>query len=260
MKKLFLLLFLLPFYCFAQDGNYIVDYELIRTVSDFTFNADGRLTVDSKNNISKFKLSQYRNLLKDGSKIYNEREKDTAIVLGSNRVCYDDTFFYYDFKNDSIHSILYNKYCDSKVLIKDYIHYPEWDIKNEFKKIGEYNAQKAIAFVYDRTWTVYFTNELPITGGPWRLIGLPGLILEATENTSTYEFQLLKIEKQKEYAEITKPYHKNESTFEEFVKKSVKRQTDEMYFRLSNMGGDTYDVDKSNFPLYETLDFIEKRE
>lgn len=259
MKKLFLLL-LIPFYCFAQNNSYTVDYELIRTKEPFVFNADGTLYIDLKNNVSNFTLSQYKNLLKDGEEKHDSESGETLTVLGSNRICFDNREYYHDFKKDSSYTILYNLYCQNKVLIKDSINYPKWEIKNEFKKIGEYNAQKAIAFIYDRTWTVYFTNELPINGGPWRLIGLPGLVLEATENTSTYEFRLLKIEKQKEYAEIARPYHKNESTFDEFVKKSVKRQTDEMYFRLSNMGDDTYGVDKSNFPLYETVDFIEKRE
>ena len=88
---------------------------------------------------------------------------------------------------------------------------------------------------------------------------MPGLVLEATENTSTYQFKLTKIKKNDEFCEISKPTHNKESTFKEFVKKAIKRQTDEMYYRLSSFGDTTFEIDKNDFTLYETLDFIEKR-
>jgi len=255
MKLLFLLL--TSIYGFSQNNNYIANYEFIRTKGQFVFYADGLLKIG--NNTSKFELSQYKNLLKDKEKQYDNKLNDTITVLGSNRICLDKKIYYHNFKKDSTYSILYNKYCRSKVIINDILIYPDWKIENNFKKIGEYNAQKATAFIYDRTWTVYFTNELRINGGPWRLIGLPGLVLEATENTSTYQFKLTKIKKNDEFNEIYKPIHNKESTFKEFVKKAIKRQTDEMYYRLSSFGDTTFEIDKNDFPPYETLDFIEKR-
>lgn len=256
MKTLLLSLLLTCSYCFSQNANYYsINYELIRTKGQLVFNANGELKVDLKNNISEFKLSQYENLLKDGDKIINNQSKDTIHVLGSKRICLDDKIYYHNFAEKNRAMIIYDKYCKSKVLIKDTIEYPKWNIENEFKKIAGFNAQKATALIADRSWTVFFTNELKINGGPWKLIGLPGLILEAKENTGVYEFVLTEI-KADNFEHLSAPKHDKTSTFDLFVKKSVERQTDEMYFRLSSMGH----VDKSDFPLYETLDFIEKRD
>ncbi|TVZ27865.1 GLPGLI family protein [Gillisia sp. Hel_I_86] len=263
MKKIFLVL-LIPCYCLSQNNISTLNYDLIRTKGQFTFNADGILEIDSKNNISKFKLSQYVNLLKPDDFVKDiTTENDSIKVVGAKKICQDDKIYYNDFKKDSTYSILYDTRCKSKVLIKDIINYPKWEIKNEFKKIGDYNVQKATAFINDRTWTAFFTNELGINGGPWKLIGLPGLVLEATatENTSTYEFRLTKINKNIECFEITKPYYKNQTTFNEFEKKSIERYKEQMFFIFSQVPGALVDeIDKNSFKLYETLDFIEKRD
>ena len=39
-----------------------------------------------------------------------------------------------------------------------------------------------------RKWTAWFAVDVPIQDGPWKLSGLPGLILEATESTGQHGF------------------------------------------------------------------------
>ncbi|MCF6308381.1 MAG: GLPGLI family protein [Flavobacteriaceae bacterium] len=259
--KIFFLLLLIPCYCLSQNNISSLNYELTRTVELLTFNAYGVLKVDFKNKTSNFKLSQYVNKLKGGDFVKSSlNENDSLEVIGPKVICRDYKFYYNDFKKDSTYTILYNTYCKNKVLIKDTINYPKWEIKDECKKIGKYNAQKATAFINDRTWTVYFTNELGINGGPWRLIGLPGLVLEATENTSTYEFKLTEINKSSESSKIIKPYHKNQTTFNEFVEKSIKESKERELFLFSKIPGVIIgEIDINSFHLFETLDYIEKR-
>ncbi|MDE5844991.1 MAG: GLPGLI family protein [Muribaculaceae bacterium] len=65
---------------------------------------------------------------------------------------------------------------------------PEWEITDETKEIIGYQCFKAIADYRGRKWTAWFTPEIPIQDGPWKLCGLPGLILEAEDNHGEYHF------------------------------------------------------------------------
>ena len=53
-----------------------------------------------------------------------------------------------------------------------------WNITGNFKKIGDYKCNEALLTLHGRKYKVWFTTEIPITYGPLKLNGLPGLIIE----------------------------------------------------------------------------------
>lgn len=56
----------------------------------------------------------------------------------------------------------------------------EWSIvEDSTKTIKGYECIMAKSDYHGRTWTVWFTPEIPLPEGPWKLRGLPGLILSA---------------------------------------------------------------------------------
>ncbi|HJE39010.1 MAG TPA: GLPGLI family protein [Candidatus Amulumruptor caecigallinarius] len=66
---------------------------------------------------------------------------------------------------------------------------PEWEIGDSIKIVLGYECIEASANYRGRTWTAWFAPELPVQEGPWKLCGLPGLILEAHDANSDYIFE-----------------------------------------------------------------------
>lgn len=65
----------------------------------------------------------------------------------------------------------------------------EWNISDSTQNILGYECLMAEADFRGRHWTVFFTPEIPLAEGPWKLCGLPGLILEARESCGQYSFK-----------------------------------------------------------------------
>jgi len=55
----------------------------------------------------------------------------------------------------------------------------DWKLQPETKKIGNFNAHKAVGKFRGREYTAWYTLEVSLPYGPWKLQGLPGIILEA---------------------------------------------------------------------------------
>lgn len=65
---------------------------------------------------------------------------------------------------------------------------PQWTLQDSAKVILEYPCQMAVTHYRGRTWYAWFTFDIPISDGPWKLCGLPGLILEAFDKDNDYSF------------------------------------------------------------------------
>lgn len=70
-----------------------------------------------------------------------------------------------------------------------------WEIKDSSAKIGEYNCILAQVFYAGRNYEAWFTDEIPISDGPYFFFGLPGLIVDVSDARKNYHFKLLSFEK-----------------------------------------------------------------
>ncbi|MDE6134100.1 MAG: GLPGLI family protein [Muribaculaceae bacterium] len=64
----------------------------------------------------------------------------------------------------------------------------QWQITDSTKTVLGYECIKATTDYHGRKWIAWFTPEIPVFNGPWKLGGLPGLILEASTEYCEYSF------------------------------------------------------------------------
>ncbi|MGC5745472.1 GLPGLI family protein [Chryseobacterium sp. NFX27] len=70
-----------------------------------------------------------------------------------------------------------------------------WKISDSIKTINELKVQRAETNFGGRKWIAWFTQEIPLSYGPYKFNGLPGLIIEIYDTQKDYIFKLIKSEK-----------------------------------------------------------------
>ena len=132
-------------------------------------------------------------------------------------------------------------YKDQTVTVRDffggnYFSYSEtspvkWKIEKETSKMATYAVQKATASYGGREWTAWFTAQIPISDGPYKFSGLPGLIIKMEDSKKDYRFELVKSEKLKSEYDQSKRFGKIiKVKKEEFAKLVKRQQTDPVSF------------------------------
>ncbi|MCR5140065.1 MAG: GLPGLI family protein [Bacteroidaceae bacterium] len=69
-----------------------------------------------------------------------------------------------------------------------------WTLTDDTLAIGGYSCQRATATFRGVAWTAWYAEETPSSAGPWRLRGLPGLIVKAESEAHTFCLAELKDE------------------------------------------------------------------
>ena len=84
-----------------------------------------------------------------------------------------------------------------------------WKILKESKKIKNWNCQKAETEYSGRKWTAWFTTDLLFPEGPYKFSGLPGLIVEISDEKNDFHFALEAIYKNAEKVYLPSAYEKS---------------------------------------------------
>ncbi|MDE6651816.1 MAG: GLPGLI family protein [Paramuribaculum sp.] len=71
----------------------------------------------------------------------------------------------------------------------------EWNLTEETDTFAGFQVNAAVGSYGGREWKVWFTEEIPVPFGPWKLAGLPGLVLKAQDSENIHEFKLISFTK-----------------------------------------------------------------
>jgi len=84
--------------------------------------------------------------------------------------------------------ILYDNFASANYIVKDTLAISDWNIEDTTKMIANYKAYRATCTFRGRKWIAWFTPEIPFPFGPWKLCGLPGIILEAHDENKQWNY------------------------------------------------------------------------
>lgn len=117
---------------------------------------------------------------------------ENAIILADETPSEPQVYeIYLNRKKNIIHEFLFEDIAlNEKFAVEESLPQMKWEILNEQKKIGEYNCEKAKTTFRGRTYEVWYTPEIPVALGPWKLNGLPGVILIAKDMQGIYSWEV----------------------------------------------------------------------
>jgi len=75
-------------------------------------------------------------------------------------------------------NIIHKEVYDEAYLLKDSVRKVKWKITDETREIAGYTCRRANGIIMDSIYVVaFYTNKIPVSGGPESFTGLPGMIL-----------------------------------------------------------------------------------
>jgi len=201
MRNLYLLLLLMPFMAFAQQGSWVkIEY------TQFMLSEKTEATLY-------FNQIESLYLFGDPTLIDTVSEKMTIRIT--------DDIGTAVYKNLNENKLFYRVASKSQVsLVDDSFVPPNWTMTDETKNENGLVLQKAVTFFRGRTYNAWFTEQLPGSFGPWKLGGLPGTILELYTEDGVLDIRYTKIvynqEKPENLERILTKY-KKKYTMKEFI-------------------------------------------
>ena len=135
----------------------------------------------------------------DGAKVWSELFRRAIEKDG----------IYGDFPHVRMSTYVYKNYPTGQMAITDRIslqdycyvdslHTQTWTMGDSTREVLGYTCQQAMADFRGRRWTAWFATDIPISDGPWKLGGLPGLILEVYDEGQQHVFTAVGLERVKD--------------------------------------------------------------
>lgn len=158
----------------------------------------------------------------------------------TNRYCR-----YHLYNNYPAGSFLFTTYLNKKYLKVIDSNEVNWQIENNNDTIiSGYKCLKASAELWNRKFIAWYTLEVPLSYGPYKFCGLPGLIVKVydTEKQHCFTINSVKQIKEKQKAIYYKDKEYMTITAEEYTK-SLEYYFADLYNRVSAGGVVTFDDD-----------------
>ena len=135
----------------------------------------------------------------------------------------------------------------------------KWTLQDDTLTIANYLCHKAQTTYGGRAWYAYYSEDVPTTAGPWKLNGLPGLILKAEVGDGIFCFEMFELSQ--EAIAITKSMETaNINTKrDKFVQYRNKLFLDKRYMEDPLYYWTRADNDNSGYEIYGTIEDYKRK-
>lgn len=234
MKSIFsTLLFIFPILIYSQS-NIVVEY----SHGSSTSNIEKSKSIVLYANNERAKQIHSKSQINDGNEYGASLNDDGSITIIEEPTDFNNVWFYEASTNDVVKSV---KNPKSNFIVYDTGLDYNWEIKDEIDSIGDYQVVRATTNFRGRTFTAWFAPSIPISFGPWKLKGLPGLILKMYDHQQKYTWSVRKLNFNAEFSEDTlKPQiseDAEEMTYQEALELSDRLQNEKSRIRNTKLGG-----------------------
>lgn len=143
--------------------------------------------------ISENKLKRDSLLTSVRSEMKETRKEEKDFSKMEGRKHFEPTFFeYFITKAIPEQKVYYYEKAAGKQIYYQEDRPVKWEVTDVVERQNGYPAQKAVTEFGGRTWTAWFTKEIPFSDGPYKFSGLPGLIVKLEDDKGDYKFDLVK--------------------------------------------------------------------
>lgn len=147
-------------------------------------------------------------------KIENNNNNDDPLIINVNSKNNYFSEIIIDIKKKELTERLFEEiYLKKKYSVLETKPTMKWVLGNGQKKINNYDCSMAYTTFRGRTYIVWYTKEIPVSFGPWKFNGLPGLILLAEDKEGVYKWDV---------KTIAYPYKGKDIDFKKIIKDDPK--------------------------------------
>lgn len=125
----------------------------------------------------------------------------------------------------------------------------KWTLTDDTLTVCGYLCHSATTALHGKRWTAYYTEDIPSSAGPWRLCGLPGLILHAEDDGRIHSFTAEMIKK--DGASI---FYEHNAITNKIPEETLVRQKNKVFGNRLYARNPTYYIDKK--VMYNGVDNV----
>lgn len=188
MKYIFILIGVLTTNLYSQKNSSLkIEYtETTNYIPSITNNFKATLFVQNE-------YTYYESDYINTDKATKKEGDEDVIVVNTPEFKFNSEVFINTKTKELTENLYENKFLKKSFSVTDALPKLKWTYLKGEKKFNNFICKKAKTTFRGRTYNVWYTEKIPVSAGPWKLNGLPGLILSAEDTEGIYKWEVKNI-------------------------------------------------------------------